>query len=140
MVLLVFSSDGFKSMTFLISFEARLISASCFNMRHSVICCENLPMCSNSCKKNPKSFAFLTLRLPSYSPVKFVFFLKSRLLFNVFHCLCMLQTNISQSLRSNNSKILRIKNKKFSGCYCYINMNNINMINTGIFKPALVYL
>ena len=25
----------------------------------------------------------------SYSPVKFVFFLKSRLLFNLFHCLCL---------------------------------------------------
>ena len=31
----------------------------------------------------------ITKRISSYSPAQFIFFLKSRLLLNVFHCFCM---------------------------------------------------
>ena len=76
---------------------------------------ENHPICSCSYKNNtlkilhPHSEEF-----SSYSPVKFVFFLKSRLLFNVCYCVCL------QSLRS---RIIRIKNAKLSGYYFDINWN-----------------
>ena len=43
--------------------------------------------------KYPENFAFLVLRILEQFfdniPVKFVFFLKRRLLFNAFYCFCM---------------------------------------------------
>ena len=73
----------------------------------------------------------------SYLPVKFVFFLESRLFFNIFYCSCMFanKKNFSQTIRLNNSIILRIKNVKLSGYYFFMNTNT-----KGDFKSALVYL
>ena len=62
----------------------------------------------------------------SYSPVKFVFFLKSRLIFNRFYCFCTFVNKHykhSQTLRVYNSRILRVKTAKFSGYYFYMSTN-----------------
>ena len=53
--------------------------------------------------------------------MRFVFFLKSRLVVNALYCFCMFVKNISKTLRVNNSKTLRIKNAIFSGYYFYMN-------------------
>ena len=51
---------------------------------------KNLPAWSCSCENNtPKISHSKSYKLSSYLPVKFVFFVKIRLIFNVFHCLCM---------------------------------------------------
>ena len=46
-----------------------------------------------------------------------------------------LQTNISQTLRVNNLRILRIKNAELSGYYYYINMNLWASFQTCISVP-----
>ena len=51
---------------------------------------ENLTIYSNSYKNNTmKNSHSWPQEFSSYSSVKFVFFLKSRLIFNVFYCFCM---------------------------------------------------
>ena len=83
---------------------------------------ENLPICSCSHENNTlKISGSYSKEFSSYSPVKFVFFLKSRLLFNVFYCFCMFVNKLFQSLRVTNSRILRIKNAKLSRYYFDIN-------------------
>ena len=80
---------------------------------------QNFPLWSNLYENNTlKNLHSQLQEFSSYSPVKFVYFLKSRLLF-----LYVCKTNILQTLRANNSRILRIKNPKFSGCYFDFNTN-----------------
>ena len=51
---------------------------------------QNLSPCLSSRKNNTlKILHSESLEFSSYSPLKFVFFLKSRLLFNVLYCFCM---------------------------------------------------
>ena len=62
-----------------------------------------------------KRLAFLTQTLLEfYSPVKFVFFLKSRQLFNVLYCFFMFVNKHFANFTVNYSKIFRIENAKFS--------------------------
>ena len=52
-----------------------------------------------------------------------VFFLKSRLIFNIFYCFCMIVNKFQETLRIYNWVILTTKNAKFSGLYLYMNTN-----------------
>ena len=86
---------------------------------------ENLSICSIcSCSHENNTLnisSSYSQEFSSYLPVNFVFFLKSKLLFNVFHCFCMFVNKLFQSLRVTNSRILRIKNAKLSRYYFDIN-------------------
>ena len=61
-------------------------------------------------KYHPENFAFLVLKFSSNLPVKFLLFLKRRLIFNIFYCFCMFANKI---FKLNNSydyecKIFRV--------------------------------
>ena len=73
----------------------------------------------------------------SYSPVKFAFFLKSRLIFNIFYCFCMF-ANILQTLRVYNSRISKIRDAKLSGYCFYMNTNVWENFQTCISVPLSI--
>ena len=56
----------------------------------------------------------------SYSPVKFVNFLKSRLTFNIIHCFWMFVNKLSHILRAHISKSKRCFNVNSSSFYFHI--------------------
>ena len=71
-------------------------------------------------KQCPENFASLNLRTLSYFPVKFLFFLKSRLIFKRFYCLCMFLNKHFIKTGAYISKSKRCWNAKLSVYYLYV--------------------
>ena len=69
-----------------------------------------------------ENFAFWILRILEILTVKFLFFLKSRLLFNQLNCFCLFATNTLQIYSAHISKSERYYNAK-SVCYYFLHKN-----------------
>ena len=82
--------------------------------------------------KSPYMFVF---KFSCYLPVKFVSFLKSRLIFNLFCCCCMFVTSFSHVSGAHFSKSKRCFNVN-SSTYFFI----LKQRYWQIFESALVYL
>ena len=84
----------------------------------------------------PESFTFLIQRNLELLRLKFVFFSKSTLLFNIFYCFCKFVNNILQTLQVDNSIILQIKKfVKFSGYYFCTNTDKYGKLQVCISVP-----
>ena len=73
----------------------------------------------------------------SYLPVKFVLFLKSRLIFKIFYCFCMFVNKHFANLRVYSSRILKNKNTKFSGYYFCMDKNILRDFEICISLPLM---
>ena len=77
-------------------------------------------MCGFIRKQYLESFAFLILRILELLTLKVCFFLKSRLLFNIFYCFCMFINKHSYISGPYISKSKRFYNAKLLSYYFYM--------------------
>ena len=94
---------------------------------------ENLPIWSRSCENNTLEIShFKSWELSSYLPVKFIFFVKIRLISNIFHCLrkqtfrpsrCALSQKVKGVIMWNFRHIIfHVKTKILTDFHIYISV------------------